>query len=281
MRLAGSLGAVMVVGLCASAAWAERTMQVTPDGRHTLVTKVIGGAQWAIALDSADDGVIGSVVGESGTDFLYCTPKPTRRRTDVELSCETAPPCNSSPCDAAQWGFAYVSHLPLSFFQPPVGPQPTPVPVSGLQALRGSWRFAYAAQTPVVLTYDLQDIYWQLGRPLLLGLDETVAAVTLTYYAGLGPAGAPPYEFGMLDPGPTSCLLHLFDRSATGGIAGVTYVVEVGLAGECLAVAAGQESFALAGQRTTSEEQASAGGAAQPAEAAAASRIVELLQARR
>src|SRR5262245_50886208 len=62
--------------LSALPAWAQRQsgVQVTPDGRRTLISKDVNGERWAITRDLDDLTVTGNVFFPAGGDplFVYC-----------------------------------------------------------------------------------------------------------------------------------------------------------------------------------------------------------------
>ena len=278
------VGVLVFAGL-AGVAGAQSALQFSPDGKRTLIEKRVGDEFWAITMSADDNTVSGNVlVGEGAggasepapnAQFLYCTPNLTADRKLVSLDCEAALPCLVAPCDPAAWQPAGQVGLPLSFFYPPAGPTPTPVPTSALRELQGVWRFTIGTLPPTVVDYTLADVLYQFARPVLVGSDGGGEPLTVTYYAEL--VDQPPFRFVMLDPGATGCFLNVFSRTFTGGIAGLTYALPVDGSGNCLGVVAGQPSYPLSGIRTGIPGD---GGGAQGADeetAASLSRAVDLL----
>jgi hypothetical protein len=225
-------------------------LQVTPDGKRTLINKDVDGARWAIAMNEDDDTVTGNVyLADGSSQFLFCTPLLTDSREDVKLDCSGAGPCDTAPCLPSQWTPASDVALPISFFRPPAGPTPTPAPTAALRAMRGSWRFTYAADPAVSTDYSFDPIKYQFGAPLLIGADSTGAAVSVALFSDVA-GGPPPFQLAMLAPGATSCLFYVFDQTSAGSLSGLAYVLGVDAQAGCLGVAPGQESFALTGERT-------------------------------
>ncbi len=96
-------------------------IQVTPDGKRTLISKDVSGARWAITYDHDDGTAIGNVYPSSGGEpqFVWCEPTASGASADeVQLACWGADPCGDS-CGSAPWGFLSQVTLPRSFFEAP------------------------------------------------------------------------------------------------------------------------------------------------------------------
>jgi hypothetical protein len=112
-------------------AFAQHTIQVTPDQKRNLISKDINGQRWAITYNLDDNTVVGNVFFPGGGDpqFVWC------QQTGVQgdqftFSCSGAPACTVAPCSPNQWTFISDVTLPQSFFYPPGGvPVPTPTPM--------------------------------------------------------------------------------------------------------------------------------------------------------
>lgn len=79
-------------------------VQATPDEKHVLVNKDVGGARWAIAHNLVDGTVTGNVFSPAGgsSDFLYCETVAAGEE-DTVLSCAiaSASSCVGDPCGPA------------------------------------------------------------------------------------------------------------------------------------------------------------------------------------
>jgi subtilisin family serine protease len=96
-------------------------LQITPDGRRTLVSKDVGGERWAITRND-DRSVSGNVFTTDGADpkFVWCEYVSETGSPDplVTYDCLGADRCNASPCTTEQWSFLSRVTLPSSFFLP-------------------------------------------------------------------------------------------------------------------------------------------------------------------
>ncbi|HZR80486.1 MAG TPA: hypothetical protein VFD92_05240 [Candidatus Binatia bacterium] len=271
-RRAGALA--LAAGLAADAAWAQSALQVTPDGKRTLINKQVGDERWAITLNADDATVTGNVSEAGGSAaFLFCTPGLTTDREDVALSCQSAPPCTVAPCPGSQWTFADDVALPLSFFAPPAGPTPTPVPTAALSDLRGLWQFDYAIAGGSTAVYELVDVLYQFGRPVLTGHDATGFPVNVAYPQ---PGAAPQYEFALLAVAENGCLLTLFRRDGAATIAGIAFPVGRASDGSCLGIALGQTPVEVSGFRLPTDGARAAPGPA--VDASELQRLIDVLQ---
>ncbi len=99
-----------------SAGGTQRGIQRTPDGKRVLVNKDVGPDRWAIALNEADQTVIGNVFRADGSPaFIVCTPLAG----DNSFSCSGADGCTVEPC-TDQFTFIDNVTLPANFFEVPV-----------------------------------------------------------------------------------------------------------------------------------------------------------------
>lgn len=108
---------------CAGTAGAQSGVQLTPDGRHTLISKDVGGQRWAI-LRSPDGTVTGNVFFPGGGDpqYVWCEETDeTPAEGEVMLACFGADICPNAPCTNADWNFIAEVSLPETFFLPPSG----------------------------------------------------------------------------------------------------------------------------------------------------------------
>lgn len=100
-------------------------LQVTPDERHTLISKDVGGERWAISTTGGTSIVTGNVYQPDGAApvFLYCVRtgsdgNPDPLAEQIDFSCSIAGDCTSSSCPDGQWSPAGEVTLPGSFFLP-------------------------------------------------------------------------------------------------------------------------------------------------------------------
>jgi len=113
------VGALMVAQ--AAPAGAESGLQITPDGKRTLVVKDVGAERWTIVRSTSD--VTGNVYFPDGGDpqFVSCTQTGSSGG-NVELACSGADRCTGAPCTAGEWSTLGDVTLPETFFQPDTGP---------------------------------------------------------------------------------------------------------------------------------------------------------------
>lgn len=109
-----------LVSLSASLALAQAGVQITRDGKRTLISKDVGAERWAITLNE-NGSVTGNVFQSGGGDpaFIYCVQR-SRVDDDITLECSGADRCAAAPCPATDWTFIANVTLPVSFFEPPV-----------------------------------------------------------------------------------------------------------------------------------------------------------------
>lgn len=108
-------------------------LQVTPDGKRTLLSKDVGTERWAITRNADDNSVTGNVFFPSGGDplFVFCDQTGSQGG-DLFFECFGADVCPSAPCPGDQWSVLADVTLSESFFLPDdVTPAPTPAPTNG------------------------------------------------------------------------------------------------------------------------------------------------------
>ncbi|HZR85120.1 MAG TPA: S8 family serine peptidase [Candidatus Binatia bacterium] len=101
-------------------------IQISPDVKHSLISKDVNGERWAIATNGGTASVTGNVFNPSGGSptFLWCQRtgsdgNPDPYAEQISFSCSVAGNCNSAACPVGQWSFASNVTLPGSFFLPP------------------------------------------------------------------------------------------------------------------------------------------------------------------
>lgn len=102
-------------------------LQLTPDGKRTLISKDVGPERWAITLNADDGSVTGNVFKSDGTEpsFVWCeflgddgNDDPYAR--EVTFECSGADACPGPSCTAGQWTTLATVTLPGEFFLPPL-----------------------------------------------------------------------------------------------------------------------------------------------------------------
>ncbi|MFP6664719.1 MAG: kelch repeat-containing protein [Deltaproteobacteria bacterium] len=97
-------------------------MQLTPDGRRTLISKDVGGERWAISRNP--DGTVTGNVFRPGGDppaFVWCEETgapPEGEGGELMFSCFGADRCAQAPCAPEQFSFIAEVALPEAFFLP-------------------------------------------------------------------------------------------------------------------------------------------------------------------
>lgn len=111
---------VSIVLGAASVAQAQSGLQVTPDGKRTLINKDVGDERWAIVRSG--DAVSGNVYFPDGSDpsFVWCE-QTSSSDDEVVLDCSGANRCTRNPCSPFDWGEIGSVTLPQSFFEPDGG----------------------------------------------------------------------------------------------------------------------------------------------------------------
>lgn len=115
------LSAVLLVGLTASMASAQSGLQITRDGKRTLISKDVGGERWAITLEDVGGVITGNIFEAAGGEpkFIACQQERVANG-EVFLACKGADPCHTGPCTPANWTtIPGEIAVPLSFFKPP------------------------------------------------------------------------------------------------------------------------------------------------------------------
>ncbi|MFP6665000.1 MAG: S8 family serine peptidase [Deltaproteobacteria bacterium] len=104
-------------------------LQISPDGKRTLLSKDLGGERWAIVANADDGTVTGNVFLADGSDpaFVWCSRVGDDGATDpyarmITFSCHGANACGEGSCDAAEWNPIAEVELPGSFFLPRLAP---------------------------------------------------------------------------------------------------------------------------------------------------------------
>ncbi len=120
MRVATAALAMAVVASLAADALAQSGLQISPDGKRTLISKDVGSQRWAITLNADDGTVTGNVFAAGGgrPSFVWCS-ETNRDGGNITFACSGADPCPLAPCPTAdEWDFIAEASLPTSFFQP-------------------------------------------------------------------------------------------------------------------------------------------------------------------
>jgi N-acetylneuraminic acid mutarotase len=114
---------------------AQSGIQVTPDGKRTLINKDVGDERWAITRNADDGTVTGNVFFPDGGDpaFVWCSPVGEDDQS-VTLDCSGAEACAAAPCAPEAWTPLGEVTLPRSFFAPPSGAGEAWVPLAPLAA---------------------------------------------------------------------------------------------------------------------------------------------------
>lgn len=113
------IAALLIVVGAAGIAGAQSGIQITRDGKRTLISKDVGNQRWAITLN--DDGMITGNVFDAGggtPKFLDCRQL---RRVDPNLflGCSVADRCETAACPGSSWmQIRGEVSLPVSFFKP-------------------------------------------------------------------------------------------------------------------------------------------------------------------
>ncbi len=107
--------------LLPAAALALSGVQITPDGKRTLISKDVGTERWAITWNADDSSVTGNVFlpGGGETSFVWCE-ETSRADGEVSYRCFGADQCPLGPCTAEDWGLLAEVSLPEEFFLPPL-----------------------------------------------------------------------------------------------------------------------------------------------------------------
>ncbi|MDG2303133.1 MAG: S8 family serine peptidase [Candidatus Binatia bacterium] len=102
-------------------------LQITPDGKHTLVSKDVGSERWAITLNADDGSVTGNVFKSDGSEpsFVWCEylfddGNADQYEREVTFECSGADACSGRSCPADEWRRLATVSLPQAFFLPPL-----------------------------------------------------------------------------------------------------------------------------------------------------------------
>ena len=125
------LPALLLIVATASLAHAQAGIQLTPDGRRSLINRDIGDERWAIAYDFDDRSLTGNVFFRDGRApaFVWCKRvgddgNPDPRAVAITYACSGAAGCALFGCSPDDWQVIDAAiTLPGSFLQPP-GPAP-------------------------------------------------------------------------------------------------------------------------------------------------------------
>lgn len=122
------VAAVVVLGLASAAHAQKSAVQISPDGKRSMINKNVNGARWVITQNGDDQSVTGNVFFTDGRDpaFLFCSlsgtdgdPSPLLR--ELRYACFGADRCAAAPCIATEdWGSIAEVTLPGEFFLPPI-----------------------------------------------------------------------------------------------------------------------------------------------------------------
>src|SRR5581483_9195785 len=135
----GITTAALALALAATVAFAGSGVQITPDGKRTLVSKDLAGERWAITCE--EDGTIsGNVFRPDGAApaLVWCDPEGDGGEPDpdarvVTLACYGADACAAAPCEEAECRLIGSVPLQGAFCLPPqpgTTPVPTPQPTA-------------------------------------------------------------------------------------------------------------------------------------------------------
>ncbi len=91
-------------------------LQVTQDGKRTLISKDVGTERWAITRNADDGSVTGNVFFPDGGEpkFVWCAQEGDAA-ADLAFSCYGADACGDTSC-ASEWSYIAGVQLPATFF---------------------------------------------------------------------------------------------------------------------------------------------------------------------
>ncbi len=116
------IGAIAVVGVMAIAtpARAQHGVQVTLDGKRTLISKDVGPDRWAITFNGDDQTATGNIFRSGGGEpaFVWCS-ETSNDGNQLVLSCFGADQCPEAPCPTSEWSFISNVTIPTQFVLPP------------------------------------------------------------------------------------------------------------------------------------------------------------------
>lgn len=142
LRSAVVLLVLGLLGPVAADAQPPAGVQLTPDGKRTLINKQVGAERWAITVNSDDATVTGNVFQDDGSPpaFLWCEEQ-SRSGGTVGLRCLGSVRCPLGPCSAEDWQLLGEVSLPEEFFFAPLsfpsGPSPAAVSAIEIERVAG------------------------------------------------------------------------------------------------------------------------------------------------
>lgn len=101
------------------AARAQSGIQISPDGKRTLLSKDLAGERWAINVNNATGNVTGNVFSPDGgpPQFVFCD-ELSRDDGQITFECFGADGCPLEPCDTEEeWVSLDRVTLPADFFR--------------------------------------------------------------------------------------------------------------------------------------------------------------------
>ena len=108
-------------------------IQITPEGKRTLVNKDVGSERWAITENADDGSVTGNVFRSDGgpASFAFCERlgddgNPDPYQVQIDYRCSGADACTDASCPASTWVPIGDVKLSGAFFEP------LPSPATGL-----------------------------------------------------------------------------------------------------------------------------------------------------
>lgn len=128
MRTTTTLLGLLALALAtATPANAQSGIQITPDGKRSLINRDLGDERWAISYDFDDRTVTGNVFFRDGRPpaFVWCERvsddgNPDPGTVEITFSCSGAQSCRTTACAAADWTVINPAvTLPGAFLVPP------------------------------------------------------------------------------------------------------------------------------------------------------------------
>jgi hypothetical protein len=161
-------------------------LQVTGDGKRTLISKDVGDERWAISRNGDDGSATGNVFFPAGGEpkFVWCGQEGAAG-DDLVFSCSGADACRDTICGPEQWSYIAQVQLPASFFSPPARVRLEDLEVTVLATLGGDDGF-YGIALALDRGYSLR----QVLRAALSGRLQTDGSVVMKT-GGLEPPEGP------------------------------------------------------------------------------------------
>lgn len=77
------------------------SLRYSPDGRHSLISKDVGGLRWTVSYNNRDRTIVGNVLDPMGgpSQFLFCRAKVN----EVGFECSGAHGCGCGACRRSDW----------------------------------------------------------------------------------------------------------------------------------------------------------------------------------